>query len=321
MPKVIILRQSFPNGMDSQKSSTKLRQLINRKKICVAVSAWDCMSAMLVEEAGFDAVDAGSGMVEGSQTGSPDAELGTSTERAQLVSNITDVVDIPVFLDIDSGLGHPVQIMRMIKKLEKAGAAGIYLDDQKIPKGCGHWQNRIAAPLEEMKYKFDAIVEARRDPDFVIIGKVNSLSSEGLDKTLDRAKQYQKWGADIVFVEAPRTIEEMKIIASEIRGTLINVVEGGKTPILTIEQYEEMGYTMVKFCGSVIAALNATKDYLNVLRTERTSKRLLTEGSRYTLAPGFDQLWNLTKRAKFEEYYSRLYTQNTLPIKKFVRAD
>lgn len=299
----------------AEKATTKFRELLNGQRIAVAVAAWDCTSAQLVQNAGFDLVDAGSGYFEGSQTGSPDAELGTSTEREMMVSNMADAVDIPIFLDLDTGLGHPVQMMRTIRKLEKAGAAGIYLDDQVIPKGCGHWQGRQAIPLEELEMKMRAITDARTDPNFIIIAKVNSLSREGVDATVERAKLCEKWGADVIFVEAMRSVEELQLFPKKLKKTLVNVVEGGRTPVLTIEEYQAMGYSIVKYCGAYLAALNATKDYLDVLKKERSSARLMTKGSTYSIATGFDFLWNLTNKGKFDEYYMKYYPNYVAAMK------
>lgn len=293
--------------MMKEKATTKFRKMINGDKIIVAPACWDCASAILIQKAGFDALDAGSAHWEASITGTPDAEINTLTEREQLVANIAEVVDIPMFVDIDTGMGHPVQIMRTVRKMEKAGAAGIYIEDQQIPKGCGHWKGRRIISEEEMKFKLAACFEGRQDEDFVIIAKVCSIPIIGFDKTIERAKNFEKAGADVIMIEAPTSVEQLKVIASEFKRSCVNVVTKGVTPVLTIEEYQEMGFKIAKFGGAYCAYLNAVQDYLNVLKTERTDKRLFSGSSTYTLKDGNDPMWELTNRLKFEEYYRKLY--------------
>jgi len=280
---------------------------MNGDRIAVAISCWDCPSSMLTELAGFDIVNVGSGSIEGALTGSPDAELGTLTEKELLIANIAEVVDLPILVDMDTGWGHPVQMMRAITKLEKAGAAGVYIEDQAIPKGCGMWKNVRSVSEEEMKLRIEACTEARQDENFVIMVKPGGLSTIGLDEYIERSKKYEKWGADCIHEEAAKNVDELKAIASELKCTLVNAVAGGKTPILTIEDYEEMGYNIVKFTGSNYTYLAAVKDYLAVLKKERTDRRILEKGSTYTLDGAFAGMWDLYRLPKWQEIYRRFY--------------
>jgi 2-methylisocitrate lyase-like PEP mutase family enzyme len=209
--------------------TTQFRRLLEGKAILVAPGAFDGLSARLIEKAGFPLVYVTGGGIARS-TGYPDMGLLTMSEVVVRVKNIVDVTEIPVIADADTGYGNALNVIRTVREFETVGVAGIHIEDQITPKKCGHYEGKSLVSEEEMIKKIEAAREARSDPDFVIIARTDARAVEGLEKAIQRGKRYAGAGADMIFVEAPQSVDEIRKIANSISTPLlINMFKGGKT--------------------------------------------------------------------------------------------
>lgn len=228
------------------KTTTMLRQLLKQKEILVAPGAHDALTARVIEKSGFKAVYMTGYGQAASVLGKPDIGLLSMTEMLDRARKLASAVNIPVIADGDTGFGNAITVMRTVEEYEAAGVAAIQLEDQVAPKRCGHMLGRKVVSLEEMVGKIRAAVAARKDPDFVIIARTDARTVLGIDEAIRRAKAYEEAGADVIFVESVESVEEMKRVNSEIKvPTLANMVEGGRTPLLTNKELEEIGYSLV----------------------------------------------------------------------------
>lgn len=211
------------------------------------VGAVNALSARLVERAGFECCFVTGAGVANAQFGLPDIGLVSMTELVEEAARICDAVDIPVIVDADTGFGGPLSVMRTVHLLEKAGAAAVQIEDQAMPKRCGHFAGQRLVEPTEMLARIDAALSARADPDLVLIARTDARSVLGFEEAISRARRYAEAGADVLFVEAPRTVEELHRIPAELAGTpvLLNVVEGGRTPQLPLEDLRDMGYRLI----------------------------------------------------------------------------
>lgn len=243
----------------------KLRQLLAGPGAVVMPGAPNALTARIAEEAGFRVVlFTGAGFAN-MELGEPDLGLTTLTEVVQQVGRLADAVDIPVVADADTGFGNALNVRRTVRELERAGAAGITLEDQVFPKRCGHFEGKQVIGRDEMVMKIAAALEARRDTDFVIIARTDARAVLGLEEAIARAGAYAKAGADVTFVEAPRTLEELAQIPKSIPvPQMCNMVEGGKTPVLPLGELEAMGYKLI--CYANAALRGAIKGMQTVLR-------------------------------------------------------
>ncbi|OGP64929.1 MAG: isocitrate lyase [Deltaproteobacteria bacterium RBG_13_53_10] len=259
------------------KRTTQLRNLIKGGKLLVAPGAFDGLSARLVEKAGFPLIYATGGGIARSM-GYPDMGLVTMTEVIGRVKNMVDVTTVPIIADADTGYGNALNLIRAVKEFESAGAAGIHIEDQVTPKKCGHYDGHLLISEEEMIKKIEAAIDARSDPDFLIIARTDAREVEGLNGAIMRGKLYAAAGADMLFVEAPRSEEEIREIASKIETPLlINMFKGGKTPLIPMARLEELGYRVAIVPSSLhLAAIYAMKSLLDVLRLEGTTSRFET---------------------------------------------
>lgn len=238
--------ESYPPGLrQAQGRNASLRQMVNDKTFVVAPGAYDCIGARLVEQAGFPAVYlTGSGMSM-SMLGAPDVGLVSFAEVLQQASRIADVVSIPVIVDADTGYGGPLNVIRTVRAFERAGVSAIQLEDQAWPKKCGHEGGRNLVSLKEMEGRIKAAVDARIDPDLLIIARTDARSEFGLEAALERSAAYAASGADIIFLESPESEEEMALIPPKVGiPTLANMVEGGRTPIVAADRLAQMGFSM-----------------------------------------------------------------------------
>ena len=250
------------------KKTTILRKLIQDRKTVVLPGVYDCLSAKLAEQAGFEAVLLTGAGIAASVLGFPDFGLISMTEVLNQTRNIVRSVNIPVFADCDTGYGNPVNVYRTIKEFESAGVAGLFIEDQAFPKRCGHFERKQVITKEEMCKKLEAAVDARTDPDLVIMARTDARAPLGLDEAIKRGVAYAGAGADMIFVEAPQAVEELrKIPPSMPVPTMANMVEGGKTPLVPIPELEEMGFKFVSFSGSAQKiAIGAMKELFGVLK-------------------------------------------------------
>ena len=251
------------------KTSTKLRKLIGAAGYTLVPGAYDPLTAKLVELAGFKAVYITGGGVSRSQ-GYPDLGLMTMTENVQLLSRVVDTVGIPVIADMDTGYGNAINIVRAMREFERAGVAGFHIEDQVAPKKCGHYEGKAVIGVAEMVGKIKALVDTRRDPDMVIIARSDARAIEGLEAAIDRVNAYIYAGADVGFVEAPQSFEELAAIPPKIKGpALVNIFKGGKTPALPADQLEKMGFRLGIYPSQTQrAAIVAVKNVLNVLKRD-----------------------------------------------------
>lgn len=251
----------------------RLRKLVEAEEILILPGAYDALSAKLVQAAGFRAAYLTGYGQSASKLGEPDVGLMCMSEMAERTRDIAMAVDIPVACDADTGFGGPVNVIRTVREYERAGAAAIQLEDQTMPKKCGHMLGRQVVPAEEMAEKIRAAAAARGDPDFLIIARTDARTEHGIDEAIRRGRLYEEAGADIIFIESLETVDEMKRVNREIRKpTIANMVEGGRTPFLPARELQEIGYSAVIFpITTLYAAAKAVYDVLADLRENGTS--------------------------------------------------
>lgn len=261
------------------RKTTKLRELLQKKEILVAPGAHDALAAKIVAQTGFEAVYFTGYGQAASHLGSPDVGLLTMTEMVMRARNFAAAVDIPVIADADTGFGNAVNVIRTVREYEAAGVAGIQLEDQIAPKKCGHMTGRQVVPLEEMVGKIKAAVAARQDPDLVIIARTDARTNLGIEEALRRGKAFVEAGADVLFIESPESVEEMKLITSSFGvPTLANMVEGGRTPMMTAGELQALGYSLVIFpTASTYITAQAVAKLMRELQKTGTTEGLVGE--------------------------------------------
>jgi len=233
----------------------KIHPLVSENKIFLSCGVWDVLSAKIAEKLGFKSVVVSGYAVSASYLGEPDIGLLTQSEILEVARRICQAVKIPVIVDGDTGYGGVLNVQRMVKELIRYGARGILLEDQTWPKRCGHLAGKSVVPAEEHIAKIRSAKEAKGEAPFIIIARTDALEPLGIDEAIQRAKLYKEAGADLIFVEAPRSKEELERIASEVSAPLVvNVIEGGRTPVLPLEEYHRLGFISV---GYVLTGLFA----------------------------------------------------------------
>jgi 2-methylisocitrate lyase-like PEP mutase family enzyme len=256
----------------------QLRQLIGRSGYTMVPGAYDTLTARLVEAAGFAAVYlTGGGYSRAS--GYPDLGLLSLTENAMFIGRTVDAVGVPVIADADTGYGNAVNVIRTVREYEKTGVAGFHIEDQVSPKKCGHYEGKEVIGRAEMVGKIKAAVDTRRDADMVIIARSDARAIEGLQAAIDRVNAYLEAGADVGFVEAPQTVDELRIVGREVRGpALVNVFEGGKTPMLGNKELEEMGFRLGIYPSQTHrAAIRAAQRVLAAMKRDGDTRAIETE--------------------------------------------
>jgi 2,3-dimethylmalate lyase len=252
----------------------RLRELLADAGPVVAPGAYDALSARLVEQAGFDVVYMTGFGTTASLIGRPDVGLLSSTEMIDNARRIAAAVDVPVIADADTGYGNAITVVRTVQGYERAGVAGIHLEDQVMPKRCGHMSGKAVVPAEEMAGKIRAAVDARQDPDFVVIARTDAAAVEGLDAAIARARAYAEAGADVLFVEAPTSEDDIARVAAELAGVaplVFNWAEGGRTPPITLERITELGFSLVLYpIGTLLAATAGIRALLDTIRKDGT---------------------------------------------------
>lgn len=270
-------------------SLAKLDRLMKREGIIVAPGCYDALTAKLIEKSGFEALYMSGAGVSMSTLGIPDVGLTTLSEMLTRVSQISQAVSIPLIADGDTGYGNPLNVYRTVREYERAGAAAIHIEDQVMPKKCGHELGRKLVPVEEMKQKIRAALDARRSSQFRIIARTDARTEYGLEEALSRAKAYEDAGAEVIFVEAPQTVDEMKEIHRVIKApTVSNMVEGGKTPLLSAPELEAIGYKIVIFPNALTrimtkAAIGLLKELREKGSTQGMLDRMFLHGELFEL--------------------------------------
>jgi 2,3-dimethylmalate lyase len=264
-------------GSPDRRSPT-LRELFDAGEMVLAPGCYDALGARLIEEAGFSAAYMTGFGSAASRLGRPDVGLMTLPEMVDNAGRIAQAVDIPVIADADTGYGNAINVIRTVREYEAAGVGAIHLEDQVMPKKCGHMEGKQVVPAAEMAAKVAAAVAARRSDEFLIIARTDARAVEGLDAALRRARIYRDAGADVLFVEAPQSTEEIEAIARSFPDVplLFNYAEGGKTPAVTHAFLRELGFKLVIFPLSVLlAATGAIRAALAQIKADGTPIELL----------------------------------------------
>lgn len=285
------------------RTTTRLRELLARPDALVIPGAYDALSARLIVQAGFPAVYMTGFGTSASVLGQPDVGLLTMSEMVSRAAALASVAgDVPLLADADTGYGNPLNVRRTMREYERAGVAGLHIEDQVWPKKCGHMEGKQVIAMEEMVQKVRAAVDARQDPDFVIIARTDANAVTGLEDALRRGQAYREAGADVIFIEAPRSMEELRAIGQAFRGMplLFNWAESGKTPLLSLSDIQTLGFTLVIFPVSLLfAATHAMLALLELLKTGETpaayGERMVTF-SQFTTQLGLPDIQALERR-------------------------
>jgi 2-methylisocitrate lyase-like PEP mutase family enzyme len=233
----------------------QFRELLAQPGAIIAPGIYDCLTARVAERAGAPAVIVTGAGVAASLLGTPDVGLLTMSEVLAQTRNIVRSVSVPVVADCDTGYGNPINVQRTIREFENAGVAALFMEDQVAPKRCGHFEGKQIIAAEEMVQKIRAAVDARIDPELVLIARTDARAVSGPIEAIRRAREYVKAGADMLFVEAPHSREELVLIGDELQDLgvplMINLVEGGKTPLVPVADLGNMGFSFISFSGSM----------------------------------------------------------------------
>ena len=278
-------------------------RIANDNDIIILPGVYDALTAKIAEDVGFEAAFQTGYGTSASLLGMPDFGFLDAGETLENARRIINCVNIPILVDIDTGYGNPLNVWKIVKDLERIGAKGIFLEDQVWPKRCGHMTGKAVIPKEEYILKLQAAIDAREDNEFIIVARTDSLAQFGIEEAIERGKEYRKIGADVVFIEAPKTIEQMELIAKEIKAPLLaNMIEEGVTPNLTANQLRKMGYKMVVFpLSALYSSTFAIKQTLQTLKKTGTTKELKNKMITFQ---EFNDLVNLSNYNKLEKKYS-----------------
>jgi len=279
-----------------------LKSMLKSKKPLVIPGVYDALGAKIAQKVGFEAMFQTGYGTSASLFGMPDYGFIGATETVDNARRICRAVSVPVIVDSDTGYGNALSVWKIVKELESAGASGIFLEDQRWPKRCGHMQGKEVIPQEEYTEKLSAAIDARENKDFIIVARTDARATEGLDEAIERGKQNKKTGADAVFVEAPRSIEEMKKIGKEINAPLVaNMIEGGATPLSSAETLNKMGFKIILYPLSVLYA--NTFATMNILKELKKSGNTTKYKQRVVNFDQFNDLVELPKFRKMEKKY------------------
>lgn len=289
-------------GSFKMKKATRLKQLIGKDQILIIPGVYDALRAKIAENSGFEAIIMGGYPTAASRLGQPDVGYVTMTEMAENAKYIANAVDIPLFVDGDTGYGNALSVMRTVKEFEQAGVSGIFFEDQKWPKRCGHMKGKRVISIEEHCKKIEAAVKAKEDPDLVIVARTDARAVNGIDDAIKRGNAYSKAGADLIFIEAPQSVDELKLIAKSIKAPkLVNVIEHGRTPSLTAAEYHKMGFDVVIFPLSCIYTVSkALKSLFKKLKEDGTTKGIEKDMISFN---EFNKLIGLPNYRKLEEKF------------------
>ena len=283
-----------------------LKRLLKRKKPLVIPGVFDAIGAKIAEKAGFDAMFQTGYGTSATLFGMPDYGFIGSAETVENARRICRAVNVPVIIDADTGYGNALSVWKLVRELESAGASGIFLEDQRWPKRCGHMKGKEVIRKEEYAEKLHAALDARKSKDFIIVSRTDARATEGLDKAIERGLYYKKIGADVIFVEAPKTIAEMKKIGKTIKAPLVaNMIEGGATPISSASTLHKMGFKIILYPLSVLfantfASIQILKELKKSGTTTRLNKNLVN----------FDEFNNIVELSKFRKLEKKYSTSN-----------
>jgi 2-methylisocitrate lyase-like PEP mutase family enzyme len=252
-----------------------LRRRLAGPPIVIAPGVYDALTASLATSAGFEALYLSGAAIAYTRLGRPDIGLVSMAEVADSLAHVCERVDTPVIVDADTGYGNALNVQRTVQLFERAGAAAIQLEDQTFPKRCGHLADKGLVSTTEMVGKIRAAVDARRNADTVIVARTDAVAVEGFDAAIERALRYGEAGADMLFVEAPRSHDQLSAVVAALAGPaplMANMVEGGQTPVLSGPQLEAIGFSLVIFPGAIVRALaRAAQDFYATLKADGTT--------------------------------------------------
>ncbi len=247
---------------------SKLREMLEGPELVMAPGVADALNARLVAREGFKAIYMTGSGTTASRLGMPDIGLLTMTEMVDNAGRIVDASGLPVIADADTGYGGPINVQRTIRAYERAGVAGVHIEDQQWPKRCGHLEGKTLIPAAEMAAKVRAASDAREDKDFVVIARTDTLSVEGFEQALDRGRLYEEAGADMIFIEAPNTPDQLAAVPRSFKvPTLFNMASSGKTPFLSAQEIQKLGFKVVIYPNfMLLAAVTAAQGVLRELK-------------------------------------------------------
>ena len=267
------------------KVTTRLRQLIESPEILMCPGTYDPLMAKLIRQVGFDAMYMTGAGISHSALAMPDLGLTTMSEMVDRAARLADASELPLICDADTGFGNAINVMRTVREYERAGVAGLHIEDQDMPKRCGHLFGKTLVSTNEMVGKLKAALDTRRDEDFVIIARTDARTALGFDEALERANAYAEAGADVIFFESPRSVEELRKVPELIsKPVLANMVETGLTPFLSAKSLQEMGFDLVIYAGGLArfsdpasgwlpAKLKSTGNYRSLLGQDEQLRR------------------------------------------------
>ena len=282
-----------------------LKNMFKSKKPLVIPGVYDALGAKIAQKVGFDAMFQTGYGTSATLFGMPDYGFIGATETVDNARRICRSVSVPVIVDSDTGYGNALSVWKLVKELESAGASGIFLEDQRWPKRCGHMQGKEVISQQEYTEKLSAAIDARESKNFIIVARTDARATEGLDEAIQRGQQNKKTGADAIFVEAPRSIDEMKRIGKEINAPLVaNMIEGGATPLSSSETLSKMGFNIILYPLSVLYA--NTFATMNILKELKKSGNTLKYKEKVVNFDQFNDLVELSKFRKMEAKYGKL---------------
>ena len=276
--------------------------MLKEKKPLIIPGVYDAIGAKIAEKAGFNAMFQTGYGTSAALFGMPDYGFVSSAETVDNARRICRAVSVPVIVDADTGYGNALSVWKLVQELESAGASGIFLEDQRWPKRCGHMQGKEVISQEEYAEKLGAAIDARSSKNFIIVARTDARATEGLDAAIERSLYNKKLGADVIFVEAPKSIQEMKKIGKAIKSPLVaNMIEGGATPLISASVLNKMGFKIILYPLSVLFANTfATINILKELKKTGTTKKL---SSKLVSFDQFNDLVELRKFRKLEKRY------------------
>jgi len=282
-----------------------IKRLINdSSKPLVIPGVYDAIGAKIAQKVGFEAMFQTGYGTSATLFGMPDYGFIGSTETVENARRICRAVSVPVIVDSDTGYGNALSVWKLVNELQSAGAAGIFLEDQRWPKRCGHMAGKEVIEKEEYAEKLQAAIDAKKSKDFIIVARTDARATRGLDEAIERAKYYKKIGADAVFVEAPKSIDEMKKIGKSINAPLVaNMIEGGATPISSAKELHRMGFKIILYPLSVLYA--NTYASLQILKELRKSGTTIRLRKNVVSFDEFNEIVELPKFRKLEQRYKQ----------------
>lgn len=284
-----------------------IRKLVyDKSKPLVFPGVYDAITARIAQKAGFEAMFQTGYGTSATLLGMPDYGFIGPTETVENARRICKAVSVPVIVDADTGYGNPLSVWKLVNELESVGASGIFLEDQKWPKRCGHMSGKEVVAKEEYAEKLRAALDARKSKDFVIVARTDARASEGLDAAIKRGLLYKEIGADAIFIEAPKSVEEMRKIGKSIKAPLVaNMIEGGATPLLSSQNLHKMGFNLILYPLSVLYANTfATLQILKELRKSGTTSKLKNN------LVNFDQFNEIVELSKFKKMEHKYTTKS-----------